>query len=114
LGNSLGNERQSSAKKTFMEDPRYKQCNKEAIIVCVLGIANLIWWFAWGYGLGLRDPSEYSYVMGFPMWFFMSCIVGGLLFVGLTILIVYKYFKDMPLDKLDPEEAKKYEEGMDR
>ncbi len=109
----MDEERQAqSERKQFKEDPRYKQCNKEALIMLGLGVANLIWWFAWGYGLGLRDPAEYSYVMGFPLWFFMSCIVGGILFVVLTIIIVNKYFVDMPLDRLDEEEAKKYEEGI--
>lgn len=27
----------------FMEDPRYKQCNKEALYGALIGIVNLIW-----------------------------------------------------------------------
>ena len=48
--------------KEFEEDPRYKQCNKEAIMGLVLGIVNLIWWFGFGYGLGSKPLSEYIYV----------------------------------------------------
>lgn len=91
----------------FIEDPRYKQCNKEALMGLGLGILNLIWWYVWGYGLGSKPPEEYSYVMGLPLWFFMSCIVGAILFTVLAIVMVTKYFKDMPLGKLDSEEAKK-------
>src|SRR5699024_12015486 len=61
----------------FYEDPRYKQCNREAIYGVLLGIGNLIWWFAFGYGLGDRPVSEYSYILGFPSWFFMSSVLGG-------------------------------------
>lgn len=91
----------------FIEDPRYKQCNKEALMGLGLGILNLIWWYIWGYGLGSKPPEEYSYVMGLPLWFFMSCIVGAILFTVLAIVLVTKYFKDMPLGKIDAEQAKK-------
>ncbi|WZL72781.1 YhdT family protein [Clostridiaceae bacterium 35-E11] len=91
----------------FVEDPRYKQCNKEALMGIGLGIANLLWWFVWGYGLGSKPPEEYSYVMGLPMWFFMSCVVGAILFSVLAIIMVTKFFKDMPLDKLNEDELEK-------
>ena len=45
-------------KNIFIEDPRYKQCNKEAWMGLGLGIFNLIWWFSWGYGLGSKPVSE--------------------------------------------------------
>ena len=52
----------------FVEDPRYRQCNKEALM---------------GLGLGLQPPvvvclglwcrftvgANYSYILGFPLWF---------------------------------------------
>ncbi|SDK86654.1 YhdT family protein [Natronincola ferrireducens] len=91
----------------FIEDPRYKQCNKEALMGLGLGILNLIWWFVWGYGLGSKSPETYSYVLGMPLWFFMSCIVGAILFSALAIIMVTKYFKDMPLGRINPEEVKK-------
>lgn len=90
----------------IIEDPRYRQCNKEAIMGLILGIANLIWWFIWGYGLGSKPVSEYTYILGFPTWFFMSCIVGGIVFSILTVIMINKYFKDMPLEGLTEEEIK--------
>lgn len=96
-------------KKVFIEDPRYKQCNKEALMGLGLGIMNLIWWFVFGYGLGSKPPEEYTYILGLPTWFFMSCVVGGILFTVLAIIMVNKFFKDMPLEKMTVEEAKKYE-----
>lgn len=85
------------------EDPRYQQCNKEALLGLGLGIANLLWWFFWGYGLGRRPPEEYSYILGFPDWFFMSCIVGAFLFTGLAAAMVQLLFKDMPLETTNEE-----------
>lgn len=96
-------------KEGFIEDPRYKQCNKEALMGAGLGILNLIWWFVTGYGLGSKAPEEYSYILGFPTWFFMSCILGGILFTVLAIIMVMKFYKDMPLERMTPEEAKAYE-----
>lgn len=101
------------AAKTFVEDPRYKQCNKEALMGLGLGVLNMIWWFVWGYGLGSGPPSEYTYILGFPAWFFMSCIVGAVLFTALAIIMVKKFFKDVPLGKLSEEEAKKMEGGVE-
>ena len=102
----MENEKKDGGK--FREDPRYKQCNREALMGIGLGILNLIWWFVWGYGLGSKSPEEYSFVMGLPMWFFMSCIVGAVLFSTLAIIMTTKFFKDMPLGKLDLEEEKEY------
>lgn len=96
----------------FIEDPRYKQCNKEAILGLCLGLLNLAWWFAWGYGLGSQPPSEYTYLLGLPLWFFMSSIVGAVLFTILAIIMVTKYFKDMPLGEITEEEARKLEEEL--
>lgn len=97
----------------IMEDPRFKQCNKEAIMGLVLGLLNLIWWFAWGYGLGSKPVSEYTYILGFPLWFFMSCIVGGILFSILTVIMINKLFKNMSLEGITKEEFEKYKKEFD-
>lgn len=106
------NSRDGFVSLEFVEDPRYKQCNKEALLGLGLGFLNMIWWFAWGYGLGLKPPEQYSYIMGFPLWFFMSCIVGSVLFTLLVVIMVKKYYKDMPLGELSEEDIKAMKEGM--
>lgn len=98
--------------RDFIEDPRYRRCNKEALLGLGLGFLNLVWWFAWGYGLGARPPAEYTYILGFPAWFFMSCVVGAVLFTVLAIIMVKKFYKDMPLGELTAEEARKMEEVL--
>lgn len=92
----------------FMEDPRYKQCNKEALYGVGIGILNLVWWYIFGYGLGDKPVEEYTYILGFPSWFFISCIVGAIVFTILTFVMVNKKFKDMPLEKFTQEEAEEY------
>lgn len=99
-------------KKGFIEDPRYKQCNKEAIYAIILGLLNVIWWFAWGYGPGSKPVEEYTYIMGMPTWFFMSCVVGAILFTILTFIMVDKLFKNMSLEDMTEEEAGKFSEEV--
>ena len=105
---------QEKRPKEFIEDPRYKQCNKEALMGLGLGILNLIWWFVMGYGLGSKPPEEYSYIWGFPTWFFFSCIVGGIIFTILAIFMVAKLYKNMPLERMTAEEAKAYEAEVNK
>ena len=92
----------------FMEDPRYKQCNKEALYGALLGIVNLIWWYVFGYGLGDKPVEEYTYILGFPSWFFLSCILGSIVIIAITFFMVDKVFKHMPLHRFTEEEAKEY------
>ena len=80
------------------EDPRYAQANKEALLAMGLFALNIIWWFAFAYGLGSGSPKEYSYIMGFPAWFFWSVIAGYVVFSILTWVMVTFFYKDMPLD----------------
>lgn len=94
----------------FVEDPRFKQCNREAMYGVALGIANMIWWYAFGYGLGDKPVEEYTYILGLPTWFFISCILGAIIFIALTFIVVDKGLKDMTLDDLSPEEVIEYQE----
>ncbi|MFB4167952.1 MULTISPECIES: YhdT family protein [unclassified Virgibacillus] len=85
-------------------DYRYKIANREALIGVGLVIFNFVWWFAFAYGLGGKDPSEYSYVMGFPAWFFYSCVLGFVVMAVLVTVIVKKWFVDIPFDEEGQDE----------
>lgn len=50
-------------------------------------------------GLVVKNPSEYTYVFGFPAWFFYSCIVGFIVMVILLSLVVRFVFQDISLDE---------------
>ncbi len=92
----------------FVEDPRYRQCNKEAMYGVVLGIVNLIIWFVFGYGLGSRPVESYSYIFGLPSWFFLSCIVNSVFIISMTFFVVDKKMVDMSLDTMSMEQANDY------
>lgn len=80
------------------EDYRYKIANREALIGVGLVIFNFVWWFAFAYGMGGKDPSEYSYVFGLPAWFFYSCVLGFVVMAVLVTIVVKKWFVEIPFD----------------
>lgn len=84
----------------YKEDPRFKVSNREAMIGCIIAVINFIWWFGFAYGLGSKPVEEYTYIMGFPAWFFYSCIVGFILITIFVIFAVKKWFQDIPLDEV--------------
>jgi len=86
------------------EKARNRQIKKEAIASAILYLCFFLWWYFMGYGIAERtDPANYTYVLGLPMWFFMSCIVGFVLFSIATILLVTLYFKHFSLEETADE-----------
>lgn len=81
-----------------LEDRRFKFANREALIGVGLVIFNFIWWFGFAYGMGSRDPADYSYVFGLPDWFFYSCVLGFVVMILLVWAAVRFLFEDIPLD----------------
>lgn len=61
-----------------------------------------VWWYASAYGFG-DDPAEYNYILGFPEWFFYSCIVG---YIGISVLLwicVSFFFTEIDLNEGEDE-----------
>lgn len=75
-----------------------KAAKKETGIIIGLYVLFFFWWYLTAYGFG-DDPSEYRYILGFPEWFFYSCIVGYIGISCLLWLVVRLMFKDLPLDE---------------
>ncbi|WP_110113294.1 YhdT family protein [Bacillus sp. CGMCC 1.16541] len=86
---------------------RFKIAHREAKIGVGLALFHFIWWFGFAYGFGSKPVEEYTYILGFPAWFFYSCIVGLLVIIGLVIWVVNVYFTDLPFE----EEEKRGEES---
>ncbi|TRM13198.1 DUF997 family protein [Lentibacillus cibarius] len=80
-------------------DSRYKVANREALVGIGLVIFNFVWWFAFAYGLGGKDPSEYTYVFGLPAWFFYSCVLGFIVMAVLVTVVVKKWFVEVSFEK---------------
>lgn len=75
-----------------------KQLNKEALMTMGLYLVFFIWWYGFGYGLSRGNPENYSYILGMPSWFFVSCVLGWL-FVSIGVFImVKKFFVEIDLD----------------
>ncbi len=98
---------------SYMEDPRYKQCNREALYGVILGIVNVLIWAIGGYGLGSGPVESYSYIFGFPAWFFVACIVNAAVAIIGTVFIVKTKMKDMPLEPMTEEQAIAYKERLE-
>lgn len=85
-------------------DYRFKIANREALIGVGLVVFNFMWWFSFAYGLGSKDPKDYSYVFGLPAWFFYSCVVGFIVMSTLVTVIVSKWFVEVPFDDEEREQ----------
>lgn len=80
------------------ENEKNRQINREAITSVLLYLAFFLWWYFTGYGIAERGtPETYTYIFGLPMWFFLSCIVGYVLFCVASIFVVRLVFKNFDL-----------------
>jgi uncharacterized membrane protein YhdT len=89
--------------ETFVNDLRFQQANREALWAVGLAVLNFLWWYTTAYGFGSRPPENYTYVLGLPLWFMLSCVGGLVLFSLFSWLMVRLFFKEMPLDAYLPE-----------
>ncbi|MGX9134596.1 YhdT family protein [Rummeliibacillus sp. JY-2-4R] len=89
-----------------MKDKRYYIAHREALIGIALVIVNFAIWFGFAYGLGSGDPKNYTYVFGFPAWFFYSCIAGTIFMILLIMVIIKFFFKDVSFDEEEDGEEK--------
>jgi uncharacterized membrane protein YhdT len=82
----------------FEHDPRYAVANREALVGAGywLGFTVLISAIAWLIGAH-KKASELTFVLGFPAWFFWSCLVATGLLSLVPAFLVKRYFTDMPL-----------------
>jgi uncharacterized membrane protein YhdT len=70
---------------------------REAIYSVILALLYFVWWYFFAYTEGSGPVGEYSYIAGFPAWFFMSCIAGFAIFSVLAFLMVKLFFEEVPL-----------------
>jgi len=85
-----------------MKDKRYRIANREALIGVALVVVNFVLWYGFAYGMGGGDPKDYTYIMGFPAWFFYSCMVTTVLMIVVIAVLLKFVFKEVELE--DKEE----------
>ncbi|WP_288503390.1 YhdT family protein [uncultured Cloacibacillus sp.] len=88
------------ASKKFLQATR-----RETFIILGLYLLFFVWWYVTAYGFG-DDPSRYRYILGFPEWFFYSCIAG---YAGISFLlwaVIKIFFKELPLSDEKEEVGK--------
>lgn len=88
-----------------MKDKRYKIAHREALIGIALVLINFAIWFGFAYGLGSGNPKDYTYVFGFPAWFFYSCIAGTIFMIVLLIIVIKLFFKNVSFDTEEKEDG---------
>lgn len=86
----------------IMKDKRYRIANREALIGVALVVVNFVLWYGFAYGMGGGDPKDYTYIMGFPAWFFYSCMVTTVLMIVVIAVLLKFVFKEVELE--DKEE----------
>ncbi|MFC3886102.1 YhdT family protein [Bacillus songklensis] len=81
------------------KDWRFSIAHREVKIGIGLAVFHFLWWFGFAYGLGGKPVEDYTYIFGFPAWFFYSCIVGFIVIVLLVVFIVKRLYTDLPFDE---------------
>lgn len=82
-----------------MKNNRYRIANREALMGIGLVIVNFAIWYGFAYGLGSGDPEKYTYVLGFPAWFFYSCIAGTVFMIILVYFVIKFFFKEVDFEE---------------
>jgi uncharacterized membrane protein YhdT len=82
----------------FEEDPRYRIAVREMGIGVAywLAFTAVVSLSAWLIG-GNKEAEELTFILGFPDWFFWSCLVSCAAFSILPFVLVRYLFTDMPL-----------------
>lgn len=90
-------------------DPRFIICEKEMKLVLGIQVLFTVITIAIAYILGKGDPSNYSYIMGFPAWWF-GVIASSVIFTVVVICIVKFKLVDMNLTDEATEEKETVKE----
>ncbi len=73
---------------TIQKKNKNKQARKEAKATIFVYLLYFFFSVGTAYGLG-RDIENYTYILGFPAWFFYSCIL-AYFFVCIAVYILIR------------------------
>lgn len=88
-------------RKDFTEDSRFSVIGREAALIAalVIGLIAIFTLVAWLLGRG--DPTQYTYLFGYPSWFAV-CFLIELVFIAVFGWLLLKKFSDLSLESDDP------------
>lgn len=75
---------------------KHKQFHKEAKWALFLVFFYMVGWVLTAY-----LPSNTPGVLGFPLWFELSCILLPIIFVIVTAIVIKLFYKDINLEDED-------------
>lgn len=78
--------------KSFLQ-----QAHKESLWAFIATLMYLIFWVICAYLPPNLIPNTNG-IIGFPLWFELSCIYMPIIFIFFAYLIIKKIYKDIPLD----------------
>lgn len=70
----------------IVEDIRLSQARKEMLITQIVGTTVIILSVAIAYILGKGDPTGYTFIMGYPVWYVVSV---GVCFCGTIFALIF-------------------------
>ena len=91
------------------EDPRYKIGLRQALWIIGIYVAYCVGAVLIAFPLSIFRPKNLpmAFIMGFPDWVFLSCLLWPTVMVIVTILVVLTKFKEVNLGPLDISESEK-------
>ncbi len=92
----------------IVEDERFVVCRREAIVSIIMYFVLAGSMLVAMYVVGAGDPTQYSYILGMPTWYFAVglCAIGAIVILN---ILLSKYYRHMSLDpegELEPRGMK--------
>ena len=85
----------------FVRDSRFAQLGKEAIGTGIFWLLYLGATLLAALGLGMGDPTEYTYLFGVPLWFAV-CVVIQIVAMLVAVLMLNYWYQEIDLAPNDP------------
>lgn len=88
--------------RPFIPDSRFQALGKEAIVTGGLWLAGFLAMLSVAACFHVKDPTQYTYLLGLPLWFAICCIIQVAVII-VTILLLLFWYQDISLEPRDPE-----------
>ena len=87
--------------RKYIPDSRFAGMKKEARFTALFWALYFLGVMGTAYFLGKGNPADYTYILGFPVWF-AATIGVTVIFIILGVYVLKYRFQNVPLDAEDP------------